>query len=246
MEKLQENSNNSQSGNKVSLQDIYFEKNDYDQIFKTQISRAKFKQVINNIYEKTESLDEFRIELEENKKFLIDNFLYTTQYIDTDFTYEIIKDSVDKPPRMIIDIKQIENENYRKEVNRLKLQSLIHEKKYKKQSELMVKKEMKKLTKSKNVSTKMIDMYIKVSQKFPKSNINSPIDILNDLDNAKIDFLDYMNKIIQQEIEPYDKQLLLKNEYTDYMSLMTGIPVIFPKQLEDELNNPGASVYKPT
>lgn len=226
------------------LQDIYFEKNDYDQIFKSPVSRTKFKQVINNIYEKAETLDEFKKELEENTKFLIDNFLYTTQYIDVSFTYEIIKESPNKPPRMVIDIKQVENENYRKEMNKLKLQALIHEKKYKKQSEQIVKKEMKKLVKNKNVSTKMIDMYIKVSQKFPKSNIKNPMEILNDLDNTKIDFLDYMNNILQRKINPYDKQILLKNEYTEYMSLMTDIPVIIPKELEEELNDPGAKVYK--
>ena len=222
------------------LQDIYFEKNEYLQMFKAQESRSKFKQVINSIYGKSETLEEFRKGLEKNKKFLIDNFLYSTQYIDTDFTYEIIKETADKPPRMIIDVNQIKNEDYQKELNKLKLQSLIHEKRYKQQSESIVKKEMKKLIKNKNVSTGMIESYITVSQKFPNSNIKNPMEILDDLNNAKMDFFDYLNNIIQQKIEPYDKQLLLKNDYTDYMSLMTDIPVIIPKEMEEELNNPGA------
>lgn len=226
------------------LKDITFEKNDYDQVFKTQVSREKFKQVVDNIYKKSKTLEEFKKELDENKNFLIDNFLYTNQYIDVDFTYEIVKEKEDKPPRMIIDVKQTENDAYRKELLRLKLQAKINEKKYKKQSEQLVKKEMKKLTKNKNVSTEMINKYIKVSQKFPNSEIKNPMDILSNLDECQIDFLDYMNNILQQQISPYDKQMLLQNEYTEYMSLMTGIKVVIPKMLEEELNDPGAKVYK--
>ena len=76
----------------------------------------------------------------------------------------------------------------------------------------------------------MIQLYYKVKYDMPDKDIPNPIKILDNLENYKKlfqNYLDVANK--KKDIERY---ILLKNSYCIYMSYMTQIILNIPEDLE--------------
>lgn len=123
------------------------------------------------------------------------------------------------------DINKIKLKNKLKNINNK--QKILEEKK---EANNKFKEEKKKLHNDKRIEPNMIQLYYSVRYDMPDKDIPNPIQILDNIDEYKKlfqNYLDNSNKKIDLE-----RYILLKNSYCNYMSYMTQIIVNIPNDLE--------------
>jgi len=79
--------------------------------------------------------------------------------------------------------------------------------------------------------------------RLPNVDISNPKDILDNMENEKVKFYKYLLNIIKDvKNDAYNKDMLLHNAYTDYMSFMTNIPIMVPKDVKEYFEKPSVEV----
>ena len=125
----------------------------------------------------------------------------------------------------------------KKEINKIKLKNKLtnieNKNNYsadKKEALNKFNEEKKSLKADSRVNPFMIQLYYKVKYEMPDADIPTPIEILNNMEKYKILFANYINSANEKlDLERY---ILLKSDYTIYMSFMTEIIVNIPEDLE--------------
>ena len=195
--------------------------------FKSKNAKISFKKYIKNLCdietEKKIIAETIQNHIDDMQKFFNDNF-------NVKFQIEKIVDG--------FDIKFTLTKLTPKDINKIKLRNKLkkidNEKNYLYNKKIAKKKfdiENNELKSDDRVNELMIKLYYKVKYDFPESsNIPTPLEILNDLDKFKESFENYVS--VAETKNELEKYVLLKNNYCNYMSFMTGINIIIPEDLE--------------
>jgi hypothetical protein len=83
------------------------------------------------------------------------------------------------------------------------------------------------------VTDKMIELFKAAMIAIKSKYVKNPHYILDNMDEMKKSFYEYMIDVLSnKELCGIQKKVMLENEYTRYMSHMTGIEVILPEELK--------------
>lgn len=124
-----------------------------------------------------------------------------------------------------------------KDINKIKLnqklKNIQNKKNYsaeKKEATKKFNEEKKKLNSDSRINPFIKKLYYKVKHDMPDADIPTPIKVLDDLDNYKKLFTNYI-KCANEKID-IERYILLTNNYAIYMSFMTKIDIEIPDDLE--------------
>lgn len=207
-----------------------------DNPFLYKNSRKKFSKRMKKLYASSENESDFRKKFVALKEELIDLYFIKDKLIKTSLFVKIERCSkMDENSDGIlvkVEIEQIENKEM------MLKESIKYKEKRKKNMEVAYKKlQETKYRKDKRVTDEMALLYQKVLVKMPLPNIPNPQDMLDDMDKYKTEYYKYLLNIIRDDkMDPYSKDMLLNNVYTEYMSYMTKIPVKIPKEISEYYN----------
>lgn len=213
-----------------------------DNPFNSDNARNNLKNRIKKLYKSSQNEAEFRQKFIQLKQELIDMYFIKNKMITTTLFLLIDKhtkmDETDDGVTIKIEIEQ--NENRRELIKeQIKYKKMMQEKQmkaYEKLQDLSYEKDNR-------VTELMALLYKKVIVKAPLTDVMNPKEILDNLTEAKKKYYKYLLTIINNDqMNPYEKDMLLNNVYTEYMSLMTGIPVKIPKQVTEYLSTPNVEV----
>ncbi|AYV79513.1 MAG: hypothetical protein Faunusvirus19_3 [Faunusvirus sp.] len=211
---------------------------DYDHYFESKEMKRKLRDKLKAIYNKTLDEQKFSVLFTEKKQELITNYLKfgaTSKYV---FTTSVIKREETVTIGVFIQHKESNIDNL-KQMMRYRRLDLKDQRLNKN-----IKKETVEYKKDPRVTVTMADFYEKARRYSPY--VPNPAEILDDLDNVKLEFYTYLMDTINNKMDVYSKEMLLKNEYTSYMTLMTDIPVVMPQSMLNELNKSNVAVENVT
>lgn len=124
-----------------------------------------------------------------------------------------------------------------KDINKIKLnqklKNIQNKKKYsaeKKEATKKFNEEKKKLNSDSRINPFIKKLYYKVKYDMPNADIPTPIKVLDNLENYKSLFTNYIN-CANEKID-LERYILLTNNYAIYMSYMTQIKIEIPDDLE--------------
>ena len=190
-------------------------------IYKSNNSKNNIKKYVKKLLENLEDVDY----LDTLNNHTTDFNKYFKERLQINFKIE--------ENNLIIFIKKLTN----RENNQIKLKNKLTNMDNKnnfsanKKEALKIFNEEKKLLNSDyRVSPFMTHLYYKVKYEMPDADIPTPIIILNDIEKYKLLFNNYIKSANDKlDLERY---ILLKSDYTIYMSFMTEINIIIPDDLE--------------
>lgn len=219
------------------LEEIKFDESDIQNIFKTKSARQNLKKAIRKIYDTSlhmENNNNFKEKLSNTKSELIEKYLNTPQFYIPDFDFDM-----NSSGKLNIKFKYIENTIT---INKAKLHNRIRE--IKENTNMTTKKhtilknnklELKHLKHDTRVDNNMINMYYQAKKTIKSGEILNPMQILDDMKTATNKYYKYLENAISQS-NPKTQYMLLKNNYTDYMSLMTNTPIKIPDEILNKLD----------
>ena len=210
---------------------------DVNNIFKTKSSKQNFKNTIRKIYNVSDNINNFETKFNDSKNEFINKYLNTPHFYYPKLEYNISQEA--DTHKINIKLEYIENTEA---INRAKLHNRIREIREENTNivnlyniEKYNKKELKNFKRDKRVDNNMINLYYKTKKIIKNDDILNPIQILNDIDTAKQKYYKYLENAISQS-NPNTQYVLLKNTYTEYMSLMTNTPIKIPNEILSKLN----------
>jgi len=203
------------------LESITIQLENCEDIYKSKNSKNNIKKYVRKLLENLSEED----------------YLDTLNNHETDFR-KYFKENLQvnfkiKENNLTIFLKKLTN----REINKIKLKNKLtnieNKNNYsadKKEALNKFNEEKKSLKADSRVNPFMIQLYYKVKYEMPDADIPTPIEILNNMEKYKILFANYINSANEKlDLERY---ILLKSDYTIYMSFMTEIIINIPEDLE--------------
>ena len=213
---------------------VHFSSSDMS-FFKSKNAKNNLKKILKDLFLKNENnfLDEVKkISVDLEQKYLKQDKLYKSKF-------EVNLEETNNKKKKI-NIKLFRKEDGR-EINRQKLKSRLKEIKNNYQKKKVDKENLKiqkKMKSDKRVTIEMKNLYYKALMKSNENaKILNPVEILDDLEENKDKFKEYLDIVVKGDYHPYAKFLMYNNDYTKYMSLMTGVSIKMPEELENETRN---------
>ncbi len=190
--------------------------------FNSKRAKQQFKLKVKAIYNSCETEEEFQNKISEQRREILDQYIKQNKYVVPEMDVAVKVD--DENVEIMCLLKATENQ---KEMNKLKYRNKMNELKgvrHMAASQKMVRMEHRKLKKDKRVDKEMLSLYYKACESMSGiTEILNPSEILDNVDDARTIFRQYIAGVMTQDNDPQLKQLLLKNPYTDYMKHMTGL-----------------------
>lgn len=203
------------------LESITIQLENCEDIYKSKNSKNNLKKYVRKLLENLD--DEYYLDTLNNHN--TDFRKYFKENLQVNFKI--------KENNLTIFLKKLTN----REINKIKLKNKLtnieNKNNYsadKKEALNKFNEEKKSLKADSRVNPFMIQLYYKVKYEMPDADIPTPIEILNNMEKYKILFANYINSANEKlDLERY---ILLKSDYTIYMSFMTEIIVNIPEDLE--------------
>ena len=203
------------------INNIYIIFENCDNIFKTKNNKNNMKKYIRKLLT---NIDENKyIEVLDNH--IIDYAKYFTVKFKINFKY--------KNKNITIFINKVTENDILKNKLKSKYRQItnINDLNYKANKE--IKLDNKQFKKDDRINNLMINLYFKAKCKMPDSDIPKPNIILDNLDLYKKKFNNYLD-IAEKKDDYILKYNLLKNDYCEYMSFITKIPVLISNDLQNK------------
>jgi len=203
------------------LESITIQLENCEDIYKSKNSKNNLKKYVRKLLENLD--DEYYLDTLNNHN--TDFRKYFKENLQVNFKI--------KENNLTIFLKKLTN----REINKIKLKNKLtnieNKNNYsadKKEALNKFNEEKKSLKADSRVNPFMIQLYYKVKYEMPDADIPTPIEILNNMEKYKILFANYINSANEKlDLERY---ILLKSDYTIYMSFMTEIIINIPEDLE--------------
>jgi len=203
------------------LESITIQLENCEDIYKSKNSKNNIKKYVRKLLENLSEED----------------YLDTLNNHETDFR-KYFKENLQinfkiEKTNLTIFLKKLTN----REINKIKLKNKLTNNENKNNFSANKKEALKKFELEKKslkadtrVNPFMTQLYYKVKYEMPDTDIPTPIEILNNMEKYKILFTNYIKSANEKlDLERY---ILLKSDYTIYMSFMTEIIVNIPEDLE--------------
>ena len=203
------------------LESITIQLENCEDIYKSKNSKKNIKKYVRKLLENLD--DEYYLDALNNHN--TDFKKYFKENLQVNFKIE--------KNNLIIFLKKLTN----REINKIKLKNKLtnieNKNNYladKKEAFIKFNEEKKSLKADSRVNPFMIQLYYKVKYEMPDADIPTPIEILNNMEKYIVLLINYINSANEKlDIERY---ILLKSDYTIYMSFMTEIIINIPEDLE--------------